>query len=302
MLNKTRFFVLFLFISMMFMFAPSVFASSGSSWMNSIDDSRSLSSLSIPGTHDSGAIYEPIYNTAKCQDLNIAEQLSIGVRYLDIRNRHYENSFDIYHGPISQNQTFDDVLHDVYSFLDDNPSETILMGIKEEYNPYNNTRSFEETFDAYIANNPDKWLLTDTIPTVGEARGKIVLIRRFEATELPKGIDATDWKVNTTFTIHNTAKLKVQDYYKVTDSNQKWSDIQSMYQEATIQNPSWLYINYTSGYKPGWFDIPNIRTMKDNINPKVDAFFTSNTQGRYGISAMDFITSDLASKIIATNF
>jgi len=276
---------------------------SGAKWMESIDDSKSLASLSIPGTHDSGALYESYKNTAKCQDLTIAEQLSIGVRYLDIRNRHYEDSFRIYHGSEDQKQTFDDVLTSIYAFLKENPSETILMHVKEEYNPYKTTRSFEATFDTYVAKNPSKWLLTDKIPTLGEARGKIVLVRRFDATQLPKGIDVMGWKDNTTFTIEKTnANLKIQDYYKVTDSNKKWNDIQSMYNEANTKNSSWLYINYTSGYKPGWFGIPDIRKISDYINPKVAEYFTTNTRGRYGISAMDFIDSNLASKIIATNF
>lgn len=284
-------------------FASDASASYNSSnWMGSISDNTSLSSLSIPGTHDSGALYEPIYGTAKNQDLTIAEQLSVGVRYLDIRTRHYKDAFTIHHGAVYQNQNFDDVLNAVISFLNNNPTETVIMSVKEEHTAADNTRSYEDTFNWYVSKNPDKWLMTNHVPTLGEARGKIVLLRRFQAAQLPKGIDATSWQDNTTFTIQNAANLKIQDYYKVSDRNKKWNDIQNMYHEANSSNPSWLYINFTSGYNPGLFGIPNIRTIANDINPKVNQFFSTNTHGRFGITVMDFITGDHASKIISTNF
>ncbi len=277
-------------------------AYSSSNWMGSLPSSTSLASLSIPGTHDSGALYEPISGTAKTQDLTIAQQLNIGVRYLDVRTRHYGNAFTIHHGSVYQNQNFDDVLNVVIGFLNSNPSETIIMSVKEEHTPANNTRSYEETFKSYVAKNPDKWLLTDHIPTLGEAKGKIVLLRRFDMSQTPYGINATAWQENTTFNIQNAAKMKIQDYFKVSDKSKKWTDVQNMYNEAKTQNPSWLYLNFTSGYDPGWFGIPNIRSIKDDLNPKVNSFFTTNTKGRFGVSVMDFIDEGTAAKIISTNF
>ncbi|WP_458124894.1 phosphatidylinositol-specific phospholipase C [Paenibacillus sp. Z3-2] len=277
-------------------------AYSNSNWMGSLPANTPLSSLSIPGTHDSGALYEPINGTAKTQDLTIAQQLNVGVRFLDVRTRHYGDAFTIHHGAIYQNQNFDDVLNAVIGFLNNNPSETIIMSVKEEHTPANNTRTYEETFKSYVAKNPDKWLLTDRIPTLGEAKGKIVLLRRFDMSQSAYGINATAWQENTTFNIQNAASMKIQDYFKVSDKNKKWSDIQNMYNESKSQNSAWLYINYTSGYDPGWFGIPNIRSIKDYMNPKVNTFFTTNTKGRFGISVMDFIDESTAAKIIATNF
>ncbi|MCI3921103.1 phosphatidylinositol-specific phospholipase C [Paenibacillus sp. TRM 82003] len=283
-------------------FVGTSFAYSGNNWMGSIADGTSLAALSIPGTHDSGALYEPISGTAKTQDLTIAQQLSIGVRYLDIRTRHYQDAFTIHHGAVYQNQNFDDVLNAVISFLNANPTETVIMSVKEEHTADGNTRSYEETFNSYVNKNPSKWLMTGHIPSLGEARGKIVLLRRFGSAQLPKGIDATAWQDNTTFTIQNAAALKVQDYYKVSDRNKKWTDIQNMYNEANTSNPARLYVNHTSGYSPGWFGIPNIRAISNEINPKVSQYFSTNTEGRFGVSVMDFITSEHASKIVATNF
>lgn len=278
-------------------------AYTGSNWMGAIDGSKSLTQLSIPGTHDSGARYEPVSGTAKCQNLTIAEQLAAGVRYLDIRCRHIDDTFAIHHGLVFQHIYFDDVLNDCIGFLNSNPSECIIMCIKEEHTPSNNTRSFEQTFDSYVAQNPDKWCLTATIPTLGQARGKIVLLRRFNAVTVPKGIDATSWADNTVFTIDNGfARLKIQDKYVVPDNNAKWTLIQNLYTEAKSQNFDRLYINFSSGYKMLYGILPSITTVSNFMNPKLVTYFASNTSGRYGITAMDFVDTGKCSLIINTNF
>jgi 1-phosphatidylinositol phosphodiesterase len=273
------------------------------SWMSGIADNTSLAALSIPGTHDSGARTEPVAGTAKCQDLTIAAQLEAGVRFLDIRCRHIGNSFAIHHGSIYQNLNFNDVLLACTGFLTSHPQETIVMCVKEEYDAADNTRTFEQTFDTYVQQYASFWSLGATIPNLGQVRGKIVLLRRFGAATTPKGIDATNWADNTTFTISNSnATLKVQDQYVVPDNNAKWTNVTNLFTESSTQSNNTLYINFTSGYKSLIFGIPSITTVSGNINPKINTWFTSNTHGRYGIIPMDFVNADRASLIVNTNF
>ncbi|TWV99510.1 phosphatidylinositol-specific phospholipase C [Chitinophaga pinensis] len=273
------------------------------SWMTSLADNTSLAALSIPGTHDSGARVEPVSGTAKCQDLTIAQQLEAGVRFLDIRCRHIGNAFAIHHGSIYQNLNFDDVLGACTSFLAAHPKETIVMSVKEEYDATDNTRSFEQTFDTYVQKYSSYWSTGATIPTLGQVRGKIVLVRRFGATATPKGIEATSWADNTTFTISNSnATLKVQDQYVVPDNNAKWTNATNLFTESSTQSNNTLYINFTSGYKSLIFGIPSITTVSNAINPKINTYFTTNTHGRYGIIPMDFVNADRASLIVNTNF
>lgn len=274
------------------------------SWMAGLQDNISISKISIPGTHDSGArIDAPVVTgTAKTQDLSIAEQLNAGVRFLDIRCRHIDNSFTIHHGAIYQKLNFDDVLNACYAFLESHPSETIIMSVKEEYDASNTTRSFESTFDSYTQKNPSKWDLGTNIPILGEVRGKIRLLRRFSAGTA-KGINATSWADNTTFEINNPgAQLKVQDYYKVTNNDDKWNGVSNLFNEAKNSNNNRLFINFTSGYKPGIFGIPSIPTVSNAINPKLKTFFQSNTKGSYGILPIDFMNAELSELIVKTNF
>ncbi|WP_228410120.1 phosphatidylinositol-specific phospholipase C [Chryseobacterium viscerum] len=274
------------------------------SWMSGLQDNISISKISIPGTHDSGArVDAPVVSgTAKTQDLSIAEQLNAGVRFLDIRCRHIDNSFAIHHGAIYQNLNFDDVLNACYAFLNSHPSETIIMSVKEEYDASNTTRSFEQTFDSYVQKNSSKWDLGANIPTLGAVRGKIKLLRRFSSGST-KGINASPWADNTTFDINNSGvQLKVQDYYKVTNNDDKWNGISSLLNEAKNDSNGKLFVNFTSGYKPGIFGIPSIPTVSNNINPKLKTFFQTNTHGSYGVTPIDFVNAELSELIVKTNF
>lgn len=271
-------------------------------WMSVLADQNSIATISIPGTHDSGAMIEPVAGTAKCQNLSIADQLNAGVRYLDIRCRHIDNAFAIHHGAIYQNLNFNDVLNACINFLNSHPTEAIIMSVKEEHTPSNNTRSFEQTFDAYVQQNPGKWDLGNNIPTLGSIRGKIRLLRRFSGAS-PKGIDATAWADNTTFDINNAAaNLKVQDFYNVNDVNTKWTRIETLLNEAKNDTSNKLYLNYASGYKAGIFSIPSITTVSNSVNPKITTFFTNNTHGRFGVIPLDFVDASRSQLIVNTNF
>jgi 1-phosphatidylinositol phosphodiesterase len=261
-----------------------------SKWMGSLDDTKQISEFSIPGTHDSGAQFETIYGTAKCQKLSIEEQLYAGVRYLDIRCRHINNAFTIHHGVEYQNINFTDVLSSCTAFLKKNPTETIIMSVQEEYTPKNNDRSFEATFDSYVNKNRSLWYLGDAIPTLESVKGKIVLARGFKANKLPKGIYRQD-----------KTQVDSQNEYEVSDNGDKWRAIKAFAYEAKKGKKNKLYLNYTSGYE-SFFGIPRIRSVSDAINPKVYDFFATNTSGRFGVIVMDFSTAQCNDVIIKTNF
>lgn len=270
-------------------------------WMGSIPNNRYVSQLSIPGTHDSGALYEPVSGTAKCQNLNIYQQLNAGVRFLDVRCRRSGNSFVLHHGSVYQHANFDDVLNMCGTFLRQNPSETIIMSLKEEYNAENSNRNFDDIFfNNYVARDRNLWYLGDRIPTMGEARGKIVLVRRFGGT-IFGGINATRWQDNAGFTINNNANLYVQDFYKVSDNSHKWNEIYNTMNTAYSRNyDNTLYLNFTSGYKSN-LGVPNITSVSNGINPNLRNFFGQNIKGRFGVIIMDFADEDLCSRIIRKN-
>ena len=271
-------------------------------WMASLPDGTSLAALTIPGTHDSGAIHEPAAGIAKTQTLTFAEQLDAGIRYFDVRCRNFDDQFLIYHGSIDQDQTFDDVLAAMYAFLDAHPHEALIVSVKEELAAQGGTLTFEQLFQQYATRDPARWYLDNSIPTLGAARGKLVLLRRFDATA-SVGIAAAPgvWTDNATFDIAGPPVLHVEDNYIVTDDALKWSAITSLFGEATSPaDPTALYLAYTSGYQM-ISGLPNIPSVSDTIDAMLDTYFASAPVARYGVVVMDFATAARAHAVLAKN-
>jgi 1-phosphatidylinositol phosphodiesterase len=268
-------------------------------WMSLVDDATSITDMTIPGTHDSGAMHEPISGSAKTQNLTISEQLNIGVRYLDIRLRHYEDALVVHHGAVYQHLNFDDVLTAATDFLVAHPTETILMEVSEEYEAYSNSRSFEETFVTYETNEQysDFWWTHSYLPKLGDVRGKVVLLRRFTGSFWTSGgIDITGWSDNAEFDLYDTrnTRVHVQDFYKVnlyTNEN-KWNVILDNLSAAGTDTTASLFINFTSGYR-SIFGLPNIPTVSNEINERLVNYFNGVSGVSSGILVSDFISEAL---------
>jgi len=152
-------------------------------WITKLPDEMLLSQMSIPGTHDTMSFQTIgwcsfVEASVLTQSMDLTTQLNSGIRLLDIRARHIDESFAIHHDECYLGMNFDDVLGDVITFLTNNKNEFVLMKIKHEHTDANVTRSFEETLQAYVdAYSEYFWTTTDpeANPTVEELRGKIVL-------------------------------------------------------------------------------------------------------------------------------
>jgi 1-phosphatidylinositol phosphodiesterase len=268
-------------------------------WLATVDDAQLLSAISIPGTHDSGAMYEPYPGIAQAQHLTIAEQLAAGIRYFDLRCRDVDDQFDIYHGAIDQNQTLDDVLATMYAFLAAHPHEAVIASVKEEAVASGATIPFDQLFMRYVAAAPDRWALGTHVPALGDVRGKLVLLRRFDTTAAALGIDASPWADNASFSIANgDAMLRIEDNYMVSDNDAKWTEITANL--AAIADPATLSLTYTSGYQTVT-GIPDITLVSDDIDARIDTWLAANPAAPTGVLVMDFATEARASAIIATN-
>ncbi len=157
-------------------------------WMQRLSDDLLISDVTLPGTHDSATQYVQLSFFSKCQSLNIGEQLDAGYRYLDIRLGASDDGLILMHGftkckkslaPWSEALTLDDVLKQCDSFLKEHPSECIVFAVKQEHGD-ESVAEFEQMLDAVFAVYDGLLLPTGEIPTVGEARGHIVLMRRYD--------------------------------------------------------------------------------------------------------------------------
>ncbi len=151
-------------------------------WMGSLDETKLLSEFTIPGTHETCSLHGG--SITECQHLKLSEQLSAGIRAIDIRCRHFKDAFPIHHGAVYQKLNFTDVLNECKAFLDNHSTECIVMSVKNECTgetgsckDEENTRTFEDTFDWYLEqdNNKDYFLysgdnLSDALPQLKDVR------------------------------------------------------------------------------------------------------------------------------------
>ncbi|KAI4173667.1 MAG: hypothetical protein LQ343_002842 [Gyalolechia ehrenbergii] len=206
-----------------------------SSWMRSLRDDTPLSALSIPGTHNSPTCHRAL-PSVRCQATSPPEQLDNGVRFFDIRVQP-EAPLDptkagliLVHGvfPISLtgNKYLRDLLDEVYTFLDRNPSETVIMSLKREGTGDATDAQLSLILKDHYAGDPNRWFTAPRIPYLGEARGKVVLIRRFGLDDSLKhewggagwGIDAENWADNTPNATCPSGHVCVQDFYEVLET------------------------------------------------------------------------------------
>lgn len=179
----------------------------GPCWMKYVDDNKFLDELSIPGTHDSGTCSvdndtEPQSSQVKCQQDYIPTQLLEGIRYFDIRLGKGDDP-GIDHGIFYLLKKDGNYLHlsDVIgyfkTFLNENPSEALIM-LASRGNDEATDESITTAFAKVMADNPNLFYTSSHVPTLGEVRGKIVLLRRFRldgdsVSGHTWGLDLTEW-------------------------------------------------------------------------------------------------------------
>jgi 1-phosphatidylinositol phosphodiesterase len=205
------------------------------SWMSKLTNETPLSALSIPGTHNS-----PTHHTAlpsvRCQAVSVNDQLKNGVRFLDIRVQpaNPDNPTDegliLVHSafPISLtgNKYLRHLIDTVFSFLDTNPSETVIISLKREGVGKSTDQQLSKILRDHYATDPSRWFTENRIPILGEVRKKVVVIRRFAIDDSLKGenngtgwcIDAESWPDNCADGTCSSGDIRIQDFYEVAES------------------------------------------------------------------------------------
>lgn len=283
-----------------------------SRWMDGLDDSLLLSQLSLPGSHESGATYDApgSFGYAKCQDHDVRVQMDKGIRVLDIR---IHEDMAIYHGAFYMNHSFSQVMAKVKEFLDANPSEFVIVSVKDENGAgdqgtwtNNVRREMVNTGKLYVPGSSRDY-------TVGELRGKFIIIRRFGYFS-DCGINITNWPNDW---YHNqaygTPPVMVQDAYSYDASVGSKKDRKQQHVnyllDWAVRNPDdgVIYINFLSATSipysnPGQWAWEMNRWAADELNKRRNA---TQRRIRFGIIMMDYATGDnyapLRQAIVHTN-
>jgi len=296
-------------------YCESLTQASNQDWMRGLPDDTSLAALSLPGTHDTlslhgGDIAQTQENHGDSAE-TLTAQLDAGIRAIDIRVRKVDNKFAVHHGTFYQNANFSDVLAKTGAFLTAHPGETVVLRLKAECTgeigsctDENSDMDTAAIYDWYQQNDPNGHFLhnpaDDGMPTLGAARGKIVLGALQEAQGgLVSGYGLSQ------FTDDNWGDY-VQDEYDVPgtgDIDDKWNHVREHWDKTNSSDPGAMFLNFTSGSSLA-------------ATPKTVACGTDGTRGvndyalehltgtdvpRTGVVLMDFPGADLIGQIIRRN-
>lgn len=283
------------------------------------------------------------------QDIDIAAQWGMGIRCFDLRPAQYttgsswlgteEKVVQNYHGIIRTNITFDDALKYVADQLANNPGEFAIVLMRHESEiddvpifgesqtdwgnlmdtSFSSVRTYAKTtYPTMYSDTND--LFVDFKPglTIGECRGKILVLSRSTYTNGPVGGYVSGWSHSSNFADQKSASitgssesgtLYVQDFYNPTETGQaavKLSAIRTMlnfsrtlHTDANHVN-TWV-INHVSGYTQtaeilgidlGISTLDGYRANSANNNPEIYKDLISETwEGSTGIVLLDFVGS-----------
>lgn len=291
-------------------------------WMSNIPDNRYIHELNIPGTHDSAtqyvkngsALIDIFVAAATCQDKSVQEQLNAGVRAFDFR---VDESLNLCHGDGTYKftaysdsgkttiLTLQNALNTISSFLSSHSSETVLVSIKKEDGNTATVRTaVQNLLSSYTA---DTMYTGSTWPTIGNVRGKMVLVTRISS--LGQGIyyNVPD---NTSSTMSiNEVTVYTEDHYDASSDNKKTyvgnafttAGANDITTDGTKGSYGALIFSSSNTFSASTLtSYQSPKAISDEVNPYITGY--SLTQGKlYGQVMMDFVSEDLAKKIYRTN-
>lgn len=277
-------------------------------WMAGIKDTRYLPQLAIPGTHDSGACESTIKPMTRAQNLSIPDQLTAGVRALDIRcaatwgsNRLFGTTYNVFHGPFDQGISIQAVMQHVADFLDAHKKEVILVLLKQEGGSGDISADINTIVNDTLGNKlyprDDDW---KRWPRLGECRGKALVLSRLQ-TPHASHYSTVGWPNNCTdskvWCSEDAYGVRIQDLYaspQVPDKKKAVSDfLWAAKTAAKDDNQKELFLNFTSFVWKPWEPVWSGST---HMTP----YLKKETNGA-GVICVDAVTDELASHIISLN-
>ncbi|KAF2467769.1 PLC-like phosphodiesterase [Lindgomyces ingoldianus] len=291
-------------------------------WMRDIRQQRpgthKLSSLTIPGTHNSFARVgyveaSPVYpdfvrEFAECQTYGIREQLLMGVRYIDLRTS--GTDLHLRHGRIGLKGYLREALDVIAEFLQQHSDETVLVQAKRDMESLTGDRhgetpetrrAVEDAFSSYSCS------YTETRePSLDECRGKMVLLSTDHAT---KGINLSpsrDGSPNINWDYANEEK--------------HWEDVARRLEwnanNGSTDDGCWYHCGCNSYWFPPGNVISNLVAIKNHNyrTPRDHSKYLSwrmseliknkywDKRYRLGVVELDFAYPTLVKQLLLTNF
>lgn len=269
-------------------------------WMTDLRDDIPLAHLSIPGAHDAASVSITSWPSyTRTQGLDIAGLWNCGVRAFDLRPSLVNGTMGIYHDKYSANVTFMETVNALLLALDQHPGECSIILIRHEVEADGNNPLWADEMGALLAGIRSRLVPYRSSLTLGDVRGKILLLSRDSFRGGPYGAYIHGWYSGKNLSVQKAGLLVdedgrdspfwVQDYYHPDGSEDKWEQVKGMLDAAASSPGSCpLIVNHVSGYTG---TLPDYRANARNVNARAAEYIRSRDIPA-GIVMMDFAGVD----------
>ncbi len=315
-------------------------------WMKDLPDDAPVCALSIPGAHDAATGHGFISSAigaefSTTQDLTMEEMWELGVRAFDLRPCALKDNGEcvlrICHGITSTNLLFTDAMDMLCRWLDENPSEFVVLHVRHESDLESSDCDYEAMMHEYLDGISDHLVDFRRDLTVGDMRGKILMLFRDSYTTKPTGGLMTGWagyvswdaQTNGKITAGqgtgqtSTATLYMQDFSDTSGDGDVDVKVQALTDMLDWTTQHYHYneyryvwtLNFASAYSQTWFGISLSDGYRDNATYTNAAIadYLGQHAGPTGIILADYVgvdTSDgyatmgktMVEAVIANNF
>ncbi|CAK4034749.1 PLC-like phosphodiesterase [Lecanosticta acicola] len=310
-------------------------------WMAAYSDDTLLVHMNLPGTHDAATwnyskatqqslkpvtdlrnLSESDPSFYRCQASSMFDMLAAGIRVFDLRYAYdvTRTTLVFWHGNALQSETatVDDVMFAFYHWLDSHRTEALFLSFQHEGS--NDDRATElMLYNTLTSPAAQSHVVQEhgALGTLGEARGKITLLRRFDLHLLPTSYEKsmpglhfspqnwTDNGPNITLVYNTTshATAYIEDYYQPltphgskAEENIRWklNATESHLRMAANSHPDSLFWTFASSTNTGNHppDTPIIQALGDGdsngVNQQLVPFLKLMQGKRLGILMFDF--------------
>ncbi|KAJ6474449.1 PLC-like phosphodiesterase [Mycena vitilis] len=315
-------------------------------WMRTFPDSTKVVHMNLPGTHDSAtwnytqATQDSLFRYTgdipaamyfQCQEHSFFQMLNGGIRVFDLRFAYNpgNDTLGFHHSQavLAPTTTVEDVFFGFYTWLDKHPTEAVLISLNYEggTGTPRDLKLEQHIYGIMSSNIASRyWVQTSgSLGTLGEARGKLTFLQRFNYDFLPAsasphriGIQLspdlwTDNSPNITLVYNSSTNhwqvAYIEDYYEIglpigsgyaENIQWKFNATTAHIEEATTKHPDQLYISFASSEHD--VDIPSETprimalgngTDTPGVNQKLLPWLQARKGQRFGIIMLDFFDS-----------
>ncbi|KAJ7118755.1 PLC-like phosphodiesterase [Mycena epipterygia] len=310
-------------------------------WMRNYPDSTKLVHMNLPGTHDSAtwnytqetqnSLFRytgtdiPPAAVYRCQDKSIFDMLNLGIRVFDFRFAYNpgNDTLGFHHtlALLAPTTTVEDVWFGLYNWLDQHPTEAVLISLNYEggTGTPRDLKLEQHMYNIMTSNTASRyWVQANgSLGTLGEARGKLTFLQRYSYEFLPAteskriGIQLSPsaWTDNSPAIeiVYNTITNQIayiEDYYEIglpvgsgyaENIQWKFNATTAHIENATMYNPDQLYISFASSEHDD--DTPSETpiimalgngTDTPGVNQKLLPWLQERKGKRFGIIMLDF--------------